>query len=93
MLARLHVDSLAKNHNRRDIQSAISSLPSTINDTYEEALKRIHSQADDDVVLARKFLSWISHALRPVAVEELQQALAVMPGDEDLDDEALTGRR
>jgi hypothetical protein len=43
LLARLHVDALANKHNRRDIRNALSTLPSTINDTYEEAWRRILS--------------------------------------------------
>ena len=53
LLAQLHIDSLAKKHNRRDIRMALESLPTELNGTYDEALKRILSQDGEDVKLAK----------------------------------------
>lgn len=52
-------------------------------------MDRISSQNSDDAELAMRTLSWITHALRPLTVSELQCALAVEPGASTLDEDAL----
>ena len=89
LLAQLHVDSLAKKPTRRDVRLALESLPKELDDTYHEALQRIWDQDEGDVKLARQVLSWISFAIRPLALNEVQHALAIEPGDTDIDGEAL----
>jgi ankyrin repeat protein len=89
LLAQLHMDSLAKKKSRREVRKALEKLPKELDDTYEEAMQRIESQDEDDVKLAEGVLSWISFALRPLTIGELQHALAVEPEDTDIDEEAL----
>ena len=48
-------------------------------------MERVRSQSSDDRELAIKVLSWISCAIRPLTLEEVQHALAVRPGDDHLD--------
>jgi Ankyrin repeats (3 copies)/Ankyrin repeats (many copies) len=83
------MDSLAKKHNRRDIRKALENLPKELDDTYDEAMQRIWSQDEGDAKLAEQVLSWISYAFRPLTIIELQHALAVEPGSEDIDEDAL----
>jgi hypothetical protein len=68
LLAQLHIEILSKKPDRRSIRRALSSLPTTLDATYDEALKRIRSQDHDDVELAEKVLYWISFATRPLTV-------------------------
>lgn len=89
LLASLQLDALAVKHNRREILSALDALPAGLNDTYREAMDRICSQPKDDVLLAKRILSWISSALRPLTVGELQYALAIEPGSKKLDEDIL----
>src|SRR6266480_7122313 len=84
------MDSLAKKHNRRDVRMTLNNLPKELDDTYDEAIKRIRSQDRGDVELAEKVLYWISYAVRPLTVSEIQHALATEPGDVGLDEEALS---
>ncbi|KAF2175435.1 hypothetical protein K469DRAFT_647119, partial [Zopfia rhizophila CBS 207.26] len=86
LLAQLQMDSVAKKNSRRDIRKALASLPTELNNTYDDAMRRIWSQSEEDVRLAEMVLSWISHALRPLALLEIQHALAVEPGDVSFDD-------
>ena len=53
LLARLHLDSLARKHNKRDIRLALDGLPRELYDTYDEALQRVMSQDEEDVELAK----------------------------------------
>lgn len=52
-------------------------------------MERILCQKTSDVDLAHNILSWILHALRPLAVEEIQHALATELGQKELDRECL----
>ena len=89
LLAQLHIDSLARKHNRKEIRQALDHLPKKLDDTYDEAMQRIGCQDKEDVDLAYKTLSWISSALRPLTIKEMQHALAVEPDQESIDDESL----
>lgn len=57
LLARLHLDSLAKKQNRRDIRLALDKLPRELYGTYDEAMQRLVSQDEQDVDLARSVLA------------------------------------
>jgi ankyrin repeat protein len=52
-------------------------------------MARIEAQLPGYRELAIKILCWISHAARPLRVEELQHALAVEIGDQEFDDEGI----
>ena len=64
-------------------------MPVRLNDVYEEAIGRIRDQPEDYSQLIMQSLSWISYAKRPLKIDELLEALAVSPEDEELDPEAL----
>lgn len=83
------MDSVAKNNNRRDIRRSLANLPTALNDTYDEAMRRIWSQGEEDVKLAERLLSWIAHAYRPLKLAEIQHALAVEKGDSNLDEDGI----
>ena len=65
------------------------SLPTKLDEIYDEAIIRIQGQVSEHCELAKLALTWISHAYRPLEVFELQHALAVRQGDRDLDPEAV----
>ena len=75
------MESLAKKHSRRAVREALTSLPNSLDEMYDEVLERIYSQDADDVQLAKKLLSWVSYSLKPLTVTELQHALAVEPDE------------
>ena len=56
LMAQLHLQSLAKKNNKRDIRLALNKLPANLDTMYDEAMKRIHAQENDDVQLAKKTL-------------------------------------
>lgn len=71
------MDSLVHKNNRKAIHDALEKLPREVDDTYEEAMKRIQGQNQDDAELADQVLLWICFARRPLSIVELQHALAV----------------
>jgi hypothetical protein len=89
LLPQLYLDSIKAKKKKRDIRLALQNLSRDLKPVYENAMKRILRQNLEDVDLAHKVLSWIFHALRPLAVEEIQYALAVEPGQKELDKECL----
>ncbi|KAI9830716.1 MAG: hypothetical protein M1819_005380 [Sarea resinae] len=93
LLAQLHMNALAKEHDRRTIRLALENLPKELDTIYERAMERIRSQDEEDTRLAESVLSWISYTLRPMTILELQHALATTPGDKQLDEEAFPDER
>jgi len=88
----LHVESLARKHDRTAIRSALKLLPTQLDDIYHEALERINRQNSDDVLLAERVLYWISFARRTLKVKEIQCAIAVQNLESDetrIDDEGI----
>ncbi|KAK4176939.1 ankyrin repeat-containing domain protein [Triangularia setosa] len=81
-MAQPHMNELARKPTRRDPRHALGGLPTKLDETYDQAMERIKNQDADDASLAHQ-------VRRPLTIEELQDALAVMPGDKDLDVESL----
>lgn len=75
-MAQLQIASLARKQNRRDIYRALQTIPKDLNGIYDDAMQRIYAQDEDFSRLAIQVLSWVSCALRPLTVLELQHALA-----------------
>ena len=88
-MPRLHLDRLNTQTRISKVRSALNDLPSKLNDTYEDAMYRIQHQHEEHRQLALRVLSWITNAVRPLRVEELQHAVSVELGDEDIDDGPL----
>ncbi|KAH0564805.1 hypothetical protein GP486_001807 [Trichoglossum hirsutum] len=60
-----------------------------LNGTYDEAMQRIENQEPDHKSIAFKTLAWVSYAFRSLYLKELQHALAIEPGDTELDEELV----
>jgi hypothetical protein len=84
------MDSLVGKLNPRAVRTALENLPEGMDDTYDEAMERVERQDDSRKQLAKRVLSWITYAIRPLSVEELQHALAVMPDTTNLDPDDIT---
>lgn len=83
------MDSLVKKQSRRDVKAAFNNLPTSLDNTYDDAMTRISAQDKDDIELAMKVLSWISYAIRSLNITELQHAIAAEDLGENVDPEAL----
>jgi ankyrin repeat protein len=90
LLARLHTDSLLDKRKPREVKLTLAKLKkgeAALNSAYSDALQRIEGQLDNDCKLAKDVLSWITLAKRPLTTAELCCALAVEPGEAELDPE------
>ncbi|KAL8748994.1 MAG: hypothetical protein Q9184_006986 [Pyrenodesmia sp. 2 TL-2023] len=88
LAATLHMDSLATKMSVKTLKQAIGDLPSTLNQLYDEAFRRIDDQNADDRDFANKALRWVAYAYRPLTVLELKEALAIEPRGQDFDADA-----
>ena len=73
------------------MKRALDALPSTLNENYKEAMKRI--ERSPNKLLAFKALIWIVYAVRPLRRRELLHAVAVdelEPADESVEEDCLT---
>src|ERR1700761_8285834 len=99
LLARLYVDSFLNTVDESQVELALDKVskssqgPKEINQiydqAYDDAIKRIESQMSNQIELARKALLWIKDAQRSLTVEELRHALAVKPGDKELNQKSI----
>jgi hypothetical protein len=84
------MDALIQKHNVTEVREALKNLPKDVDETYNEAMERIERQNEYDRALAKRVLSWVTHAYRPLTVPELQNALAVVHGTPALDPDNIT---
>lgn len=77
MLVRLHFNLLARKLNLEDVYHDLIKLPNAIEATYDEAMRRIADEGLEEEELASRIIMWILHALRPLELAEIRQALAI----------------
>ena len=66
------------------MKRALGELPHGLNDALSSTLSRIRDQPGGRRRLGLNILMWISHAKRPLLVNELSEALAIRLGDKSL---------
>ncbi|KAJ7659522.1 ankyrin repeat-containing domain protein, partial [Mycena rosella] len=89
LLAKLHMESLTTKNTIRALRDALNNMPKDLEHTYNEAMERIDRQSEDDRNIAHLVLIWISNAKRPLSIAELQEALAIEPGDTTFDSDNI----
>jgi len=71
------------------VRENLNALPTGVYAIYEDDIKRIEDQSEGDSQLAKRAISYIFCARRPLNVEELRHALAVEAEDTELDETAF----
>jgi ankyrin repeat protein len=96
LLARLSVDSLLDKRTKAKVESALRKLSKgskssdqAYGEAYKDAMERIESQLPEDRKLAKTVISWITYAKRQLTTKELGEALAVEPGDSELNEDNI----
>lgn len=80
------MEVVATKHSVKHIRKALSSLPPTLENTYELALTRINAQNHDDKELAMRILNYVVFAFKAFTARQLRHALAIEEDTADLEE-------
>ncbi|ELR06088.1 hypothetical protein VC83_07746 [Pseudogymnoascus destructans] len=89
LLPYLQIYHLSKQASLKKVRNTMNALPTEVFASYGEAMKRIEDQQEGDSELARRALSYIFCAKRPLSVEELRHILSMEAEDIELDETAF----
>ncbi|KAL8691864.1 MAG: hypothetical protein Q9218_003008 [Villophora microphyllina] len=91
LLARLHLDSVAKSPSPAILKASLQALPRGLNATYDEAILRLEDQDDEHAKLAKNVLAGLLYTTRSLLVRELQHGLAAdsTPGSRGVDEDHI----
>ncbi|KAM0447023.1 hypothetical protein ACHAO4_009003 [Trichoderma viride] len=101
LLAKIYLDTLVDKVTIADVREALAQLPKQttgsgedqrleiLNQAYDFAWERIIGQKEGFRNIATRVLGWIICAKRPLSTKELQHALAVKVGTDELDEDAI----
>ncbi|KAH6101159.1 hypothetical protein HBI69_212820 [Parastagonospora nodorum] len=85
LLACRHMRRLVSAISARDVQEILKTLSTDLDEVWGFCIERLECQSPNRRALAKRALSWVSTALRPLTDIELAHALSYRPGDDDLD--------
>ena len=88
LLPHLQINRLCNQTNLKAVRTTMTVMPKGVFEFYDDVLRRIEDQPNDDKALAKKALAYIFCARRLLSLPELSQMLAVEAGDTDLDSNA-----
>ncbi|KAF2267556.1 hypothetical protein CC78DRAFT_456743 [Lojkania enalia] len=87
---RCQVDQLQKLKTDKAIRNSLNKLPKGLDETYSRMLENLQAQHDEeDIIYIQRLLRWLTHAVRPLKVTELAEAIAIEPGQENYEEEAV----
>lgn len=89
-MAQVQIDYICRQTSPKEVRKAMDTLPGKIADYYSQSIRRIDDLEDSEKGLAKKAISYVFSATRPLTVSELLQALSTEADDDDLDECALT---
>ncbi|KAL8790643.1 MAG: hypothetical protein Q9213_000491 [Squamulea squamosa] len=89
LLAYLQIGRLSRQISSKAVRKTINALPEGVYATYEDVMKRIEEQPEEEGETAKRALSYIFCATRPLKLGELLHALAVEAEDTELDETAF----
>jgi ankyrin repeat protein len=101
LLAKIYLDTLVDKVTIADVRAAVAQLPKQttgsgeeqrleiLNQAYEFAWERIIGQKEGFRNIATRVLGWVTCAKRPLSTKELQHAIAVKVGTDELDEDAI----
>ena len=81
---RCQLDTINRCTTEKAIESALTTLPKDINETYERILLKILGEGEEIASTAEKILTWLVGAMRPLELSELEEAIMIEPGMAEL---------
>ena len=61
----------------KSIRAALKQLPNGLDETYIRAFSIIRNQMGDDAIMVKRLFWWLIHALRPLTLRELSEAIGI----------------
>jgi ankyrin repeat protein len=92
LLAHLLMDSFRDKLTVRDVKTALRNLPQgsdAYDVAYHAAMDRIFAQGQGSSHMAKRISAWILCAHRPLSTLELLHAVAIEPGDTEIDEDNI----
>lgn len=89
LIARRYMDTLERQDTVEQVKQLLKTPSDLLDSHYDQIMRRINAQNTESLVLAHKALPWIVHSYRPLVFEELQQAMVIVVGAEDIDLDAF----
>ncbi|KAL9625602.1 MAG: hypothetical protein Q9160_000315 [Pyrenula sp. 1 TL-2023] len=92
LLAQLHLESIVGEMSPKSLRTALATLPkgpAGYDLSYQQAMDRSEGQIQNSTKLAKRVISWIVYARRPLTSVELRHALAVELGETRFDESNL----
>jgi hypothetical protein len=86
------MDSFKDKLTVKEVKSALKTLPrgsDAYDKAYRDAMERILAKGSSSCTRAKKLLAWILCARRPLSAPELLHALAIEPGDTEVDEDNI----
>lgn len=90
LYARLYLDALKTKSDLRMLRKVLGTLPEKVDDTCKEAMQRIQQQELDARRCGFRILGILTHVRRPLRLEELRHALAILTLAESSGEEAYS---
>ena len=89
-MAILQIESLKNSTTVNELREAVKSFSSDIDNMYSSTWERIVAQPQKSVSLAKRAITWLTYALRPLRIIELRHALAIQPNTATFDDDDVS---
>ncbi|KAL4881739.1 ankyrin repeat-containing domain protein [Aspergillus karnatakaensis] len=93
LLAKFNMDSLESKLSVRQVLTALQSLPRELDDTYSDAMQRIHDLRSSQRETVMTFLRWVVFAEQPIHERAIEHALAIKDDYGDIDDDDIIRAR
>jgi uncharacterized protein YnzC (UPF0291/DUF896 family) len=82
---RFQLDDICEELAEEGVRNALKRLPHGLEETFVRAMKKITLRGQAQVSAAKKLFMWLSCAKRVLSLEEMQEAVAILPRDKDLE--------
>ena len=89
LLPVLQLQGVLEAMTKSEVKATLSSLSADLGQAFENTIHRIEDEPRNRRRVATEALMWVSHARRPLHVDELCHALATKLGDTELDQDDL----
>ena len=74
---------------KSEVKATLSNLSANLGQAFQNTIQRIEDEPHNRRRVATEALMWVSHARRPLHIDELCHALAIKLGDTELDQDDL----